>query len=175
MYARFDRLAAELSSSEGSDDEAGAVHRRDESVLAAPVPPKPAAESGAFQSVKAHCMALLGATDADSRDAALTGIAVVFGQLERDAAAGLVKFALLPLMMLLREADAQPAPGAPTIPGARANMALRKERGIELSLAAISAVVKAGGVAGDEVPPVPRCLAHRVSTQHAVVVRAFLC
>jgi len=166
MYARFDRLARELSSDEGSDDDnaaAGAAAQRGR--------PAPAWRGGdgarqagvdaaargagagaeapagaAFQRIKAHCVGLLGACDAAGRDAALQGIAAEFGALERHTAAGLAKFALLPLLLLLRDADAQGPGSAASGPP----MAVRKERGIELALAAMSAVVRAGGVAGEE-------------------------
>jgi len=160
MYARWDRLAAELSSSDdGSDDDAAldAVARRG----------RPAKESqnatkrgtldaagdaageearDAFQRVKTHCVGLLGAGDVAGRDAALHGIAAEFGALERHAASSLAKFAMLPLLLLLRDAEAQRPGGATSGPP----MAVHKDRGIELALAAMSAVVKAGGADGDE-------------------------
>jgi hypothetical protein len=148
MYAHFDRLAAELSSSdEGSEDESDLPRLR---ACAAPPPnaESQTTESSAWARVKERCMALLGATDVCSRDAALEGIAAEFNLMERESAQGLVKFALLPLMMLLQEADKhRPHSMMVTAPP----MNLHKDRGIELALAAVSAVVKAGGISRAEV------------------------
>ena len=153
MYARFDKLVAELDSSdESSDDD---LQRRQPQVNGGvgalcdgvPVtPPFPSAGSNEFQRVKAHCVGLLSATDVTSRDSALKGIALEFSTLERDTAKALVKFALLPLMMLLHDADRQESGSVTTGPP----MTVYKERGIELALAAMRVVVKSGGVSGDE-------------------------
>jgi hypothetical protein len=154
MYARFDKIVAELDSSdESSDDDLQRQHLQVNGGVGAlcdgvpGTPPfPPSAGSNEFQRVKAHCMGLLSATDVTSRDSALKGIALEFSTLERDTAKALVKFALLPLMMLLHDADRQESGSVTTGPP----MTVHKERGIELALAAMRVVVKSGGVSGDE-------------------------
>jgi hypothetical protein len=164
MYARFEKLARELSSSdEGSDDDtagaadaAGAAARRvaaPESLPGGRAPAKRAGptdghtSSAAFESVKAHCIALMDASDAASRDAALAGITTVFSSLDRAEAEGLAQFALMPVMLLLRDMG---KPGHDRV-AAVPPLSVHKERGIEQALAAMCAVVKAGGARRDEV------------------------
>jgi len=138
-YARFDKMAADLSSSEDEDGCDSWAHEAPRMPDAHPM------AGGPFERVKTECMELMGATDVASRDAALRGIAAEFTSLDRSTAAGLVKFALLPIMLLLRSADSQqPVSSGPP-------MAVHKQRAIELALAAMGAVVKTGGVSGDEV------------------------
>jgi hypothetical protein len=180
MYARWDRLAAELTSSsdDGSEDDTAlnAAARYGPPAIDKQSATKRATQRGtldaagdaageaaggasdAFQRIKTHCVGLLGAGDVADRDAALQGIAAEFGALERHAASSLAKFAMLPLLLLLRDADAQRPGGASSGPP----MAVHKERGIELALAAMSAVVKAGGADGDEALDVLTAAAHIV-------------
>ena len=89
----------------------------------------------------------MDASDAASRDAALDGIANVFCSLDRGEAGGLVQFALMPVMLLLRDMG-KPAPDSSA---AVPPLDVHKDRGIEKALAAMCAVVKAGGARRDEV------------------------
>ena len=172
-YARFEKLAVELDSSdEGSEDEqhsgepvaaggAGTcgLARGGRSLRASRMTMtdgngeddgsggrSSSASSAAFQSVKTHCIALLEASCAAGRDAALVGIATVFASLDGVEAEGLVQFALMPVMMLLRDMEARPPNGGMTGP-----LNVHKDRGIELALAALCAIVKAGGARQEEV------------------------
>ena len=176
-YARFEKLAAELDSSdESSEDEqhfgepvaageAGTcgLARGGRNLRASRMTMadgkgdddgsgvrSSSASSAAFQGVKTHCIALLEAPCAASRDAALVGIATVFASLDGVEAEGLVQFALMPVMMLLRDMEAHPPNGGMTDP-----LNVHKDRGIELALAAVCAIVKAGGARQDEVRTPP--------------------
>lgn len=166
MYARFEKLAAELGSSsdDGSEDELQDGNREaGKYEMRANQPSRPTStmpmtntepaetmarhsSSAAFQSVKTHCVALLEASDVASRDSALIGIAAVFRSLARVEAESLVQFALMPVMILLRDMGKHPHKGGTASP-----LNVHKDRGTELALDAVRAIVQAGGARPDEV------------------------